>query len=196
MKKQQFISMVKMVTIAICLQGSANADYTNRLPAPSLDPGKAQAYIRNDVLSLKNNVLVMAWDMTDGHLRPREIRSLVQNQSWAQDQCDLFRMALGERIIKPRDEEGDLYIGMRIEDTKIKIMISDDGKSWQNFYQHAVKDRKNISGKIRLGKMDITAGNKDHSESGEEGICRLDEFYIDNRKGTELVAEHFDHSLA
>ncbi|MBI9016254.1 MAG: alpha-galactosidase [Phycisphaerae bacterium] len=182
-RKRLFILALATISFGI---SAVNANQSKLLKAPSLVPGAAQAYLKADVLTLENRVISAAWSIADKHLRPVSINDI------SQEQCSVFRIATGKPVSKPI--EGELYLGMRLENNAVKVMISADGKSWQNFHTFTIQDRSSVAAKVRLGKMDTKGGNSDYGSAGADGVCSLSDFKVYG-EGAVLIHEEFNTAL-
>lgn len=132
---------------------------------PGPRPGAARAAQRGDELTLENNVIVATWKSGRGTLRPVTLTDRLSAASVDQGGAELFRLAVSETAAK----NGGVYVTIRFDAEKIVAMASKDGVAWSDF---ASFPREGFAGEpklVRIGKMNLKAEAKDHSDRGPIG---------------------------
>jgi len=160
---------------------------------PSQNPGKARGASDKGQFSLSNDVMEMSWTAAGGKLAPLSIVDHLHGKTWRQIGCDLFHLSRGVAPIDVRYD--DIYIGLRIRNRRIDVMVSRDGKSWRNVHQYELSDRRGMSAAVRVGKMDMQGGPKDYPGRGAEGVCSFQDFRIYGAQGAVLTSEDFKTKL-
>lgn len=138
---------------------------------PGQSPGNAKSSVQVNVATLSNDVISASWRVTDDQLHPASLANLLTNQTFSQDDRELFRLATAPAAEAP----SGVYVGIRLSPEKIIIQASADGANWTDITSYP---RTNFTGDpklVRLGKMNTHAQSKDNpGDLGAPGKSHFD----------------------
>ena len=140
---------------------------------PGPMPGHAESAQAGDVFTLGNAVISESWQVADGQLRPLQLKNKISGPSFDQSGAELFRLALA-----PASARKGVAVAVRLEADRVVALASRDGLTWTEL---AAFPRAEFAGEpklVRLGKMNLQAQAKNHSDLGAAGRCVISEFNL------------------
>lgn len=149
-------------------------------PGPA--PGSAASSLAGDVFTLENAVISESWQFAGGQLHPLRFSNKLTSESFDQSGAELFRLGL----TPPKNQIG-VAVAVRLEANRVVALASRDGLTWTEL---AAFPRAEFPGEpklVRLGKMNLQAEAKDHSDLGAPGKCLISDFNL--AKAVQAPAE-------
>lgn len=149
---------------------------------PGPRPGDAEASLVNGVFTLQNAVISSSWQYRDGQLRPLVLKNKLTGGSWEQTGAELFRLA----VTAPKMQKG-VGVAVRLEADRIVALASREGSGWTELAAFPRAEFRGEPKWVRLGKMNLQAQAKSHSDAGAEGRCFITDFNL--AKAVQAPAE-------
>lgn len=138
---------------------------------PGARLGAARVAEANGVFTLQNEVIAASWRLSGTTLRPAGLADKLGGASVDQSGAELFRIATKD-VAEMSDA---VFVGVRLETEKVVAVASRDGAAWLEL---ASFPRTNFPGEpklVRIGKMNLKAQAKDHSDKGAVGESVISE---------------------
>lgn len=132
---------------------------------PGPRPGVARSSQRGGELTLENNVIAAAWKTDGDSLRPLWLIDKISGTNADQAGTELFRLATGAAM--PRTN--GVFVAIRLEADRVVAMASKDGVAWTEISRFPRTDYPGEPRLVRIGKMNLKAEARDHSDPGAVG---------------------------
>lgn len=142
-------------------------------------PGNAHAAKEKNIFRLSNAIITQSWSVSNGHFEPMDLANRLTGKRFGQVGTELFRLSL-----KPPAPVVGVYVGIRLEPTRVVAVGSKDGFSWSELASFPRKDFSGTPAFIRVGKMNLKAQGKDNpGDLGPTGHSRVSEIGIGGTSG-------------
>jgi hypothetical protein len=136
---------------------------------PGRQPGKARAVHHGDAFELQNDIVAGSWQLRDGSLHPIAFEDGLSQSSTNQSGTELFRLATTST---PNREPG-VFVAIRLDADRVVAMASKDGVAWSDLVSFPRGEFPGEPRLVRLGKMNLSAQAKDHSDKGVPGAGEI-----------------------
>ena len=136
-------------------------------------PGNAASAQAGGVFTLGNAVVSESWQVADGQLRPLQLKNKITGQTFDQSGAELFRLSLS-----PAAAQKGVAVAVWLEADRVVALASRDGSVWTEL---ASFPRTEFAGEpklVRLGKMNLQAQAKNHSDLGAPGKCVISDLNL------------------
>jgi len=134
-----------------------------RFPGPP--PGRAIASEVGNAITVGNAVLSASWRFNTTSLHPESLSNKLTGKVLSQAGTELFRLATrppGKRL-------AGTCVGIRLDSDHIVALASRDGATWTELASYPRADFPGEPKLVRIGKMNLKAQAKDHSDPGVIG---------------------------
>lgn len=138
---------------------------------PGPRPGSANVAEAGGTFTLQNAAIATSWKVVGGTLRPAGLTDKFGGVSVDQANTELFRIATKETV----ETSDAVFVGVRLDADKVVAVASRDGTAWLDLASFPRSEFPGEPKLVRLGKMNLRAQAKDHSEKGAVGECVLSE---------------------
>ena len=167
-------TLLLIACLAISTFGSTAAKASVDFPGPK--PGSAVSTKAKNVFRLSNSVISQSWRTANGHLEAVDLTNRLTGSRFDQKGTELFRLSL-----KPSAPVAGVYVGIRLEPSRVVAVGSKDGFSWSELAAFPRKDFPGTPALIRIGKMNLKAQNRDNpGDPGPLGNSKITHFSFGN----------------
>ena len=142
---------------------------------PGPTPGDATSSPADSSYTLENAVIAGSWQITDGHLGAVRLVNKLTGASFDQSGTELFRLALTPPVAK---KSKGTAVGIRLEPDRVVAVASRDGVNWTELASYPRTEFAGAPALVRLGKMNLRAQAKNHSDLGAPGQCRITDYSL------------------
>ncbi len=160
---------LKSLTLSLCFVPAALMGADAAAPVgvefPGPPPGKAVATQTGDTITLGNAVLAASWSFDATSLHPALISNKLTGGKTAQEGAELFRLA-SRPAGKPVP---GTCVAIRLDVDRIVALASRDGAIWTELASYPRAEFPGEPKLVRIGKMNLKAQAKDHSDPGATG---------------------------
>lgn len=119
-----------------------------------------------------------SWKEAGNRLLPSSLVDRLTGRRFEQTGTELFRLST-----RPAKRTTGVFVGIRIEASKVLAVASADGSSWSELASFPRSQFAGLPKLARIGKMDLHGLAKDYSgEPGAPGHCHITQFSLDSSR--------------